>query len=261
MNHEFESKLWNLNQLGTEFRSAAEAHAREYYVLFGQRLAAIYVWGSVHRWEAIPGVSDTDLLPFIGDPFRNEDESSFCEAQNKLDHEFPSAKAFVRPRPVAVLTERGRAYQLRLHYDATLIWGEELGADLPLIPPDAAWAKEWIKSPSELIRFGAGLAPNNSDFTLPNEPNQRLRKLARLVVQEGSCVLMARNVFRSLKVADVVPPLSRLYPQWTTFLRKTYHYSLELKPVGADDIRLYLAEAVPWTEWAEAEVSRIAPVK
>ena len=58
----------NLDSIaGGFFRDAVVGHVSVYCEVFDERLVSVYVWGSVHRNEAVPGVSDLDLHPFVLD--------------------------------------------------------------------------------------------------------------------------------------------------------------------------------------------------
>ena len=65
----------NVDHFSAEFfRNAVLAHVSEYRA-YSDRLASIYIRGSVHRNEAVPGISDLDIIPFIWDEFTEADRS------------------------------------------------------------------------------------------------------------------------------------------------------------------------------------------
>ncbi len=71
------------------FRDAIERYVELHCAHYGERLAAIYVEGSVHRNEAIPGVSDLDTYVFI-EGARNENDHSWQQqTQERLRREIP----------------------------------------------------------------------------------------------------------------------------------------------------------------------------
>ena len=67
------------------FVQLIQHHILEYHAHFAERLISIYVWGSVHRNEAIQGVSDLDLHPYIRGPLRKTDHQWCRETQEKLN--------------------------------------------------------------------------------------------------------------------------------------------------------------------------------
>ena len=187
-------------------------HILEYHAHFAERLISIYVWGSVHRNEAIQGVSDLDLYSFIEGPLRETDHQWCRETQESLDREFPRARwtfhGLTLPRSINDVLQgrqpgankdmrsRHQAFGFRLHYDATLVWGSDLTGEFELPTFTPLWVREYFQPALDLTRYAAGLKKENTtDFSLPNEPRLRLRKLARLGVLGGACLLMAQGRF------------------------------------------------------------------
>ncbi len=85
-------KYKNLNLFDDQyFVQLIQRHVLEYHAHFAARLISIYVWGSVHRNEAVQGVSDLDLHPFIQGSLKKIDHQWCRETQERLDREFPRA--------------------------------------------------------------------------------------------------------------------------------------------------------------------------
>ncbi len=245
------------------FRDAARQHVAEYVRHFGDRLVAVYVWGSVHRGEAVPGVSDLDLHAFIRDTPSPADEEWFQRERHGLEARFPETKGLSRPLPVASLLagiqdgatvpERAflRALGFRLCHDATLLWGINPLPDLAALPAfDAEFGRQSFESARDLARFAAGRATvNETDFDLPDEPGVRLRKLARLAVLGGGWYLVANGRLLSLCGADVLPATRSELPEWDAFLDETAR--LYVLPLGDEEASLVLAsytiEVARWT--------------
>src|SRR5829696_7254529 len=82
----------NLDHFESEFfRRAIRRNVQEYVAHFGERLVAIYVVGSVHRNEAVPGVSDLDIYAVIADAFSETDQEWWQqEDPGELEREFGS---------------------------------------------------------------------------------------------------------------------------------------------------------------------------
>lgn len=257
-------KIENLHLFDNEFfQEAVRRNVSEYYAHFSTRLTAIYVWGSVHRNEAVPGVSDLQLHPFISDSF-GEDDKQWCkEMQRRLDKkECPEPLDISPPRSVEYVLQgmqpdadknsrlRSRAFGFRLRYDATLVWGSDLIDALEVPPPNKPWAHGMFHSPWELTRYAAELVKENrTDFSLPHAPPLRLRKLARLGVLGGACLLMAKEQFRSFKGTDVIPALEKTSPNWADFLDKTRGLYIHLSEATDDEVSGYLSQLVSWMDW------------
>jgi hypothetical protein len=253
-----------------QFRSAIRRRVSVYCAHFGDRLVAVYVWGSVHRDEAVPGVSDLDLHYFIRDPFREADEQWIGPVREQFERESPGLGGTTRPRSIEEALLRGRqpdadentrigarAWGTRLRYDATRVWGRDLLEGLTIPPPDRPWARLCFQSPWDLTRHATGLEPENrTDFSLPDDPPLRLRKLARLAVLGSVWLLAAHGEFRSFRGSEVLPPLLQRYPQWSAFLAETTR--LYIQPVEAPpaQVSAYLTELVPWMDWVGAELAR-----
>ena len=174
------------------FRAVVERCIAECCVHFGERLVVIYVYGSVHRDEAVPGVSDLDAGIFTTDGFSPQDAEWRSQINDRLNMEFPSLPSGWMPRAIGVgwartdatmseadeavlqaalrgimqevrpdaeastlLRRRGGAYLLR--YDATRVWGKYLTSGQAVPPPDALWARVAFQCPWDGVRHAAGL--------------------------------------------------------------------------------------------------------
>ena len=261
-------KYKNLNLFDDQyFVQLIQHHILEYHAHFAERLISIYVWGSVHRNEAIQGVSDLDLHPFIRGPLRKTDHQWCRETQERLDREFPRARGLCPPRSTddvlqsrqpganKDLRSRYQALGFRLHYDATLVWGSDLTGEFELPTFTPSWVREYFQPALDLTRYAAGLEKENTtDFSLPSETRQKLRKLARLGVLGGACLLMAQGRFRSLKGVDTIPVLRASYPQWTDFLNETQELYIHLTRSSNKRVSRYLSQLVKWMDWIEKQL-------
>jgi hypothetical protein len=239
----------------------------EYNAHFGRRLAAAYVTGSVHRDEAVPGVSDLDMCYFIADTFGEADEQWIRRVREEFDRECPGLGGTTRPRSVEILSrgllpgadedaqEWSQAWGNRIRYDATLICGRDPLEGLSVPPPDRDWARRWFPTPWELTRHAAGLTnENNTDFELPAEPALRFRKLARLSILGGAALLMAKGKFRSFRGIDVIPTLGKLCPERGEFLEETRALYIELADPSPAQIDAYLSRLVTWMDFVGAQL-------
>lgn len=261
----------NLDRFENEFFQAAIRRlVLEYRAHFGDRLAAIYVRGSVHRGEAILGVSDLDLFYFITDAFSEADEQWLRQLRNALNRECLGGAT--RPRPVQQellqglqpeadedARTRSRAWRFYIHYDTTRVWGADLLAGLPEPIPDPAWAQLSFQSPWDLTRHAAGLeAVNRTDFVLPDDLPLRLRKLARLAILGGAHLLMVLGEFRSFRGTDVIPPLERRSAEWRTFLEETRALYLQPRETSPEEVATYLSKLVAWMAWIKPQLEHAA---
>ena len=253
------------------FQEALRVHVEKYVAQFGDGLAAVYVWGSVYRNEAVPGVSDLDLDVFVNDPLTEADEVWYNRMRDILAQSYPGTNALVRPRvagsvlqglePQASEWERllTQAYAFRLSYDAALVWGCNLLPGLSPPVPDRFWVRESLESVRALVRYAARLeAVNRSDFDLPHDEALRLRKFARLGVLAGAHLLMAQGVFTSFRGDVVLPKLRYPYPEWYPFLEETAALYIHPVPTSEQRSSAYLALLVEWVDWVANQVTEIS---
>ena len=237
------------------FRDAVVDHVSVYCEVFDERLVSVYVWGSVHRNEAVQEVSDLDLHPFILDSVTDADRFQLRESEASLRKEFLSLHGLVRPRSVDRVSE----VATRLRYDATLVWGEDLikGMDIPPTDPRGAF-----RDPLELVRYAAGLQEENTtDFSLPDEPSLRLSKLGRLAVLGGGYLLMASGGSYSLTGSEVLPLLEEVSPDWREFLRRTSEIYVHPIQPSESEVEKYLSHLVEWMEWIEDQLQDKSAVR
>ncbi|MBC7807295.1 MAG: hypothetical protein H7145_14230 [Akkermansiaceae bacterium] len=246
------------------FRAAITSHVAEYVRHFGRRLVAVYVWGSVHRGEAVPGVSDLDLHAFIRDQLSPADEEWFQKERHPLEARFPGTLGLSRPLPLEMLRaglrdeatvparNLSRSLAFRLRHDGMLLWGEDLLPEPKLLPAfDKEFGTGGFESQRDLARWAAGWTPDNeTDFALPDSPRLRLRKLARLAVLGGGWYLIATGRLLSLRGSDVLPVLRREFPDRTGFLEQTKQ--LYIAPVddvsASSQLAPYTREVARWTD-------------
>lgn len=252
------------------FRKAIRYHVYEYWTYFQNRLAAIYVGGSVHRNEAIPGVSDLDLYPFIVDEFNETDRKWFKQAEQRVESRFPSVNSLCPPRSVTEVLDgwqstadeiaytRSLAWGHRFRYDTTLIVGSDLIEGIRVPDIDKDLARDYFQCVSDLVRYAAGLElKNKTDFRLPRTPSHRLRKLARLAVLGGAYLLIGGGELYSFKGADVLPRLKESFPHWRAFLNETEALYISPAPSATDiEVDAYLSQLVPWVDWIGERLDR-----
>ena len=101
MPQRFLDRFVNLDSIADGFfRDAVVDHVSVYCDLFDERLVSVYVWGSVHRNEAVPEVSDLDLHPFVIDAVTDADRFQLRESEASLRREFLSLHGLATPRSI-----------------------------------------------------------------------------------------------------------------------------------------------------------------
>ena len=264
MQHQKHPPLVNLPSLREEFfREAIQFQVYEYWTHFKNRLAAIYVGGSVHRNEAVLGVSDLDLYPFIVDPFNESDRRWLNQAEQRVESRYAAANGLCPPRSVNEVFEglqstanqiaRDRSYVWvhRLRYDTTLIFGSDLIAGHSVPDMDKRQARDYFHDVRDFVRYAAGLeADNKTDFPVPKTPSHYLRKLARSAILGGAYLLIGHGKLYSFKGTEILPLLRANCPHWNTFLDETEALYIFLNPSTTEnEISAYLAQLVLWMDW------------
>jgi len=84
------------------FTEAVARCIQECALYFQERLVSIYVWGSVHRWEAVRGASDLDLIVFVSHVEESDWSWRNDQINDRLEKEFPGLSWGLIPHPVAI---------------------------------------------------------------------------------------------------------------------------------------------------------------
>ena len=272
MQHQDRLPLVNLSSLREEFfREAIQYQVYEYWTHFKNRLAAIYVGGSVHRNEAVPDASDLDLYPFIVDTFNEKDKRWFNQAEQRVESRYAAANGLCPPRSVnevleglqftadEIARERSHVWAYRLRYDTTLIFGSDLIAGYSVPDMDKHQARDYFQDVRDFVRYAAGLeADNKTDFPVPKTPSHYLRKLARSAILGGAYLLIGQGKLYSFKGTEILPLLKANLPHWNTFFNETEALYIFLNPSATEsDISAYLAQLVLWTDWVWKQLSKM----
>lgn len=229
------------------FRRAIVCHIAEYCRYYNDRLAAIYIRGSVHRNEGVVGTSDLDILVFLRDDFTEQDRAYWDMNKNRLEAEFPGTQGMGYACPV----ERALALPsllAQLKHDATLVFGNDLIGDQKFAQPDY-FPRLWL-----LIRFLAGVDQRNrSESVVPGEPHLRLRRLARMAVWGGAGHLFTLNKLKSYSGSDVLPGVLAVCPQWREFIEYTGQHYAVVVPTSEGEVSSYEAKLIRWVLWVGAQ--------
>ena len=106
------------------FRDAVVDHVSVYCEVFDERLASVYVWGSVHRNEAVLEVSDLDLHPFVLDAVTDADRIRLRESEASLRKEFLSLMGLSHKELPRKLSEDVRRFYDDLAADYHHVYAE-----------------------------------------------------------------------------------------------------------------------------------------
>ena len=233
----------NLSHFLAEFfRNAVRAHVAEYRAYYADRLASVYIRGSVHRNEAVPGISDLDIIPFIWDEFTETDRSFWKAVRDKLEPEYPGTKlGWACPVETMRTIE---SLQSVLKHDATLIYGCDLVGEMDPPVPDY-FNRVWL-----LVRFLSGVdEEDRSQSSIPNASDRRYRKLARLTVTAAGGFLLAEDELHSYRAVDVLPRVLELCPEFQVLLSETSKHYDRISPTTDESVGEFEAQFLAFTAW------------
>ncbi|GES30942.1 nucleotidyltransferase domain-containing protein [Streptomyces angustmyceticus] len=189
-----------------EFRARTGAH-------FGPgRLHSSYLFGSVPRGTAVPGVSDLDALIALRDGPTDADHAAVRAVEHDLD------TAFWQVNGVGILlfgVDRLRGERER--YDlgwfvaclCTPLGGPDLAAELPRYRPTSLLARE---TNGDLFRSLPGLRERAATATTEAERTRLTRGVARRLVRTGFTLVMPRWGGWTSDLDESAEVFARYYP-------------------------------------------------
>ncbi|MEY9957066.1 nucleotidyltransferase domain-containing protein [Streptacidiphilus sp. MAP5-52] len=165
----------------------------------GSRLHSAYLYGSIPRGTAVPGVSDLDLLLVLHEPPTPADREAADALASSLDATFP----FVNGVGVLLFDATTVLSELERHdlgwflaCLCTPLLGPDLAAQLPRYRPDSLLARETNGDLAlALPRWRERLAAVEGDLTTEHDLAARrvlCRSVARRLVRTGLTLVMPR---------------------------------------------------------------------
>lgn len=275
-----------------EFAPAVREAVAIYRETYGRAVRAIYVSGSVHRGEAVLGLSDLDLYPWVDAPPERGAQRRLRRLAEARLAAWAPANELKAARPLdwlagarveAAARDRARAWRrwcraaaagrgldattraweryvglaATLRYDATLVYGGDVLAGQPIPAPDAILARMFVGPPLRAVRL-ACQGQEDPASPLPTDPAARLRKLARRAVLLGDLVLAAWGRPGSPRGTDVLPALAEATPRWAAFLGDTARCYIQVRQ-DAPTYEQYLDALAGFAEWCRQEIAAATP--
>lgn len=181
--------------------------------LLADRLAAIYLHGSVAMGDAVAGISDLDCYLVLADAPAEADLDRLSHLQSRLLTEYPIVDEVHLAAHSTDDLAADPFSRFILKYNSTPIFGRDIVRELdrinPTLEPNAATAKGRLSFARHC--FSQALNGRHPDCTgpLPSDPCYVSRKFARyFVVIEGAYFLMSQNKFTSFAKEDVLSKLA-----------------------------------------------------
>lgn len=201
-----------LARITEEFAPVAAA-AREWSgARFGARLHSAYLYGSIPRGTAVPGLSDLDLLLALHEAPTPEDRTTADALGTELDAAFPQIDG-------AGLLIDGveRLLSARERYDlgwfvaclCTPLAGPDLAARLPRYRPTSLLARE---TNGDLFRLLPGMRERAAAARTEAERRRLTRGMSRHLVRTGFTLVMPRWGGWTSDLDGMAEAFGRYYP-------------------------------------------------
>jgi uncharacterized protein len=179
---------------------------------FGPRLHSAYLYGSVPRGTAVPGVSDLDMLLALRAEPDDADRAAARRLEESLDVRFPQVNGagIVLASTAAVLSDLER-YDLGWFVAClcTPLAGEDLAARLPRYRPTSQLARE---TNGDLDGFLPGWREQLGRAGPEAELRALTRRVARRVVRTGFTLVMPRWGGWTSDLRESAEVFGRYYP-------------------------------------------------
>jgi predicted nucleotidyltransferase len=148
------------------FRSVTDEYVERLRAYYGDRLIAIYRVGSVARGEAVPGLSDLNLLGVLheagpdaeGEAAWHQEAARVLAARHPelarpdTDPDFTFAPILLAEACPDEPAHEPRDDVLELHWGGELLWGEDIRDRMPACPPPRLpSAREWTARAGQIL--------------------------------------------------------------------------------------------------------------
>jgi uncharacterized protein len=211
----------SLSRVPEEFAPVvADARARIAEVFDATRLHSAYLYGSVPRGTAVPGVSDLDLLLALHHAPDDADRAAARALEAALDEAFPQVDGVG-----VVLSSTGTLLSELERYDlgwmvaclCTPLLGDDLAARLPRYRPSSLLARETNGDLAPALARWRGRAAALSglaDDPAADPERRRLnRAVSRRIVRTGLSLVMPRWGGWTSDLAESAAVFGRYYPE------------------------------------------------
>jgi predicted nucleotidyltransferase len=177
------------------------------------RLHSAYLYGSIPRGSAIPGVSDLDLLLALHNEPTQTDRADADRIETALDRAFPQIDG------VGIGLSSARALLSDLErYDGgffvaclcTPLLGDDLAEQLPRYRPTSLVARE---TNGDLARLLPGWRTRAADAATDRERKGLSRRVSRRIVRTGFTLIMPRWRGWTSDLAESAELFGRYYPE------------------------------------------------
>ncbi|MFE7312773.1 nucleotidyltransferase [Streptomyces sp. NPDC057555] len=209
------------------------------------RLVSTYLYGSIPRGTAVPGVSDLDALLVLRDGPTDADRAAVRAVEAELDAAFPQidGAGLLLVTADQLLSELER-YDLAWFVAClcTPLSGPDLTAALPRYRPTSLLARE---TNGDLFRRLPGLRRRAAAATAQEERARLTRAVTRNLVRTGFTLVMPRWGGWTSDLAESAEVFGRYYPAYAEQMRTAARAARNpaAHPELLDDL---LNDLAPW---------------
>ncbi|MEU3713629.1 nucleotidyltransferase domain-containing protein [Streptomyces catenulae] len=234
-----------LSRITDAFAPVVAAARERSAARFGDRLHSAYLYGSIPRGTAVPGVSDLDLLLALHTPPTPDDHATADALGAELDAEFPQIDgAGVLVEGVPRLLSEVERYDLGWFVAClcTPLTGPDLGERLPRYRPTTLLARE---TNGDLFRLLPGMRERAAAARTEAERRRLTRGMSRHLVRTGFTLVMPRWGGWTSDLTEMAEVFGRYYPARAEQMRaaaRAAHAPAD-HPALLDTL---LADLAPW---------------
>ncbi|HEY1643878.1 MAG TPA: nucleotidyltransferase domain-containing protein [Streptosporangiaceae bacterium] len=203
----------SLNRVPAAFRQAVDAARQRICAVYRSRLHSAYLYGSIARGTAIPGVSDLDLMLALRDEPAAADRAAARAIEQALDEFFPQVNGVgIGMASVPVLLSELERHDLGFFIAClcTPLAGDDLGTRLPSYRPTGLLARE-TNGDLDLVlpdwRARAAEAGTDADRRFLS------RAVGRRLVRTGFTLVMPRWAGWTSSLAESAEIFGGYYPE------------------------------------------------
>lgn len=202
----------SLNRVPAAFRQAVDAARQRICAVYRSRLHSAYLYGSIPRGTAVPGVSDLDALLALHDEPAAADRAAASRLENALDARFAQVNGvgILLASTAMLLSEIERHdFGWFVACLCTPLAGQDLAARLPRYRPTSLLARETNGDLGDVL-------PHWGDRLRAERTEAGLRALSRSVgrrtVRTGFTLVMPRWGGWTSDLDESAAVFSRYYP-------------------------------------------------
>ncbi|MBT2478637.1 nucleotidyltransferase domain-containing protein [Streptomyces sp. ISL-94] len=234
-----------LGQVQAEFRPVVAAARERIAEAYGRRLHSAYLYGSLPRGTARPGLSDLDLLLALHREPSEEDRDAAEVLSRGLDEDFPEIEGagILLYGKDTLLSEQER-YDLGwfLACLCTPLLGADLAEHLPRYRPDGLLARETNGDLADVLPDWRAKVQAAS---APEDYRRLSRAFARRLVRAGFTLVMPRWGGWTSDLTESAEIFGAYYPERAAQMRDAAAVALD--PVADPAVlRTYIEDLGPW---------------